>query len=68
MSGELFICYIDPGTGSFVAQVAAAAAIGIIISIKSFWLNIKLFFTSLFSKKQASEDENSENSEDSGLN
>ena len=62
MSVELFICYIDPGTGSFVAQIAAAAAIGIIVSIKSFWLNIKLFFTSLFSKKQDLQDENSEDS------
>lgn len=46
--------YIDPGTGSFVVQVIAATAIGLLISIKTFWMNIKQFFLSMLSGKQSS--------------
>lgn len=60
MALKTFICYIDPGTGSLVAQVAAAAAIGIIVSIKSFWMNIKLFFAKIFCKNQTLLEENNE--------
>lgn len=49
--------YIDPGTGSFVVQILVATAIGILISIKSFWINIKTFFINIFSKNNSTEQE-----------
>ncbi len=54
----LYIAYIDPGTGSFVAQVIAASAIGVLVAVKSFWVNIKLFFLNIFQKKQTPQQEN----------
>ena len=35
--------YLDPGTGSVILQVIAAAGLGAIIGIKVFWRNIKNF-------------------------
>jgi hypothetical protein len=37
--------YIDPGTTSYVLQIIIAFFVGVIIAIKSFWLQIKAFFT-----------------------
>ena len=45
-------CYIDPGTGSFVLQMIAAAFLGALVMIKIFWNKIKIFFLNLFGKKQ----------------
>ncbi|MEO8403174.1 MAG: hypothetical protein ABI480_01210 [Chitinophagaceae bacterium] len=41
-----FFLYIDPGSGSYLAQVIAAAALGVAF----FFKNIKLYIRSLFSK------------------
>ena len=43
--------YLDPGTWSYVIQMLAAASVGLIIGIKTFWQNIKIFFQDLFKKK-----------------
>ncbi len=48
---HLFLLYIDPGSGSYLVQVIAAAALGVVF----FFKNIKLYIRSLFtrtSKKQ----------------
>lgn len=44
--------YIDPGTGSYIIQLAIAAFVGISFAVKIFWKKIKNFFSSIFSKKK----------------
>jgi len=39
-----FLLYIDPGSGSYIVQVVAAAALGIAF----FFKNIKLYIRSFF--------------------
>lgn len=36
--------YLDPGTGSFVLQMAVAAILGAAFTIKTFWKKIVGFF------------------------
>lgn len=38
------IVYIDPGTGSYVLQVVAAALFGAMFALKMFWHRIVGFF------------------------
>ena len=40
--------YIDPGTGSYVLQIAIAFLIGLAFSIKVFWKKIIAFFRKTF--------------------
>jgi hypothetical protein len=44
--------YIDPGTGSYIIQVAVAAIAAVGFGIKIFWGNIKKFFGNIFKKKK----------------
>ena len=44
--------YIDPGTGSYVLQVAIAFLIGLAFSIKVFWKKISAFFRKTFPGKK----------------
>ena len=50
-SGGLF-GYIDPGTGSYIFQVAVTLAAGAVFAVKVFWRNIKGFFSGIFGKKK----------------
>ena len=43
--------YIDPGTGSYILQMAIAGIVGSLFAVKVFWNKIKLFFSGLFGKK-----------------
>ena len=43
--------YIDPGTGSYVLQVAIAFLIGLAFSVKIFWKKISAFLKKTFSSK-----------------
>jgi hypothetical protein len=43
--------YIDPGTGSFIIQIAIAAFVGCSLAIKLFWSKVKTYFRDLFCKK-----------------
>ena len=43
--------YIDPGTGSYVLQLAIAGALGASYAVKHFWYLIK----SMFSRKTSSQ-------------
>ena len=44
--------YLDPGTGSYIFQLAIAAVISGLFVVKLFWTKIVLFFKNLFSKKE----------------
>ena len=43
--------YLDPGTGSYILQLALAFLFGALFTIKVFWNKIRMFLTQLFSKK-----------------
>ena len=45
--------YIDPGTGSYVLQIAIAFLVGLAFSVKIFWKKISAFFRKSFSGKKA---------------
>lgn len=47
--------YLDPGTGSFIVQIAIASLVGIGFSVKMFWGNLKMFFYNLTAKKNKDE-------------
>lgn len=36
--------YIDPGTGSFLAQLVAAAVFGTLLTVKHSWRRVARFF------------------------
>ena len=42
--------YLDPGTGSYILQVAIAGVLGGLYALKLFWKNIKTFFNNIFSR------------------
>ena len=44
--------YIDPGTGSYVLQIAVAFALGLAFSIKVFWKKIAAFLRKTFGAKK----------------
>jgi len=43
--------YIDPGTGSYVLQIAIAFLVGLAFSVKVFWKKISIFLKKTFSSK-----------------
>jgi hypothetical protein len=47
--------YLDPGTGSYILQVALAAVVGIGFAIKLSWGRIKAFFENLRSDGEENE-------------
>jgi len=44
--------YIDPGTGSYVLQIAIAFLVGLAFSVKVFWKKISAFLRKIFSGKK----------------
>jgi len=48
--------YLDPGSGSFIIQIAIAALLGLGIALRASWGKIKR----LFGKKTESEDEDTD--------
>jgi len=44
--------YLDPGTGSYMFQLAIALLAGGLFAIKLYWRRIKTFFGSVFSKRK----------------
>jgi hypothetical protein len=48
---QLFLLYIDPGSGSYLLQALVAAAMGLGFFLKTSWWRIKMFFN----KKKGSE-------------
>ena len=47
--------YIDPGTGSYMLQLMAAALLGASFTAKVYWRKIKLFFTKHLVRDQEKE-------------
>ncbi|RJP27601.1 MAG: hypothetical protein C4527_13300 [Candidatus Omnitrophota bacterium] len=43
--------YIDPGTGSIILQVLLGLILGIVYTLKTYWLNVKDFVSRVFKKK-----------------
>lgn len=41
--------YLEPGSGSYLLQLLIGGGVGGLFVIKTFWLQIKTFFTDLFS-------------------
>jgi hypothetical protein len=48
--------YLDPGSGSFIIQIAIAALLGLGVAIRASWGRIKKFF----GMKSKSEEENTD--------
>lgn len=44
--------YLDPGSGSYMLQVAMAGFLGAAFAIKSYWLNIKTTIREKFGKRK----------------
>lgn len=55
------IAYLDPGSGSFLIQLAIAALVGMAVVFRSQWSKIKKFFGGKTSKP---EEEDTENEDD----
>lgn len=43
--------YLDPGTGSYILQMLAAAIVGALFTIKIFWTRIKSFIKTILGRK-----------------
>jgi hypothetical protein len=50
--------YLDPGSGSFIIQIAIAVALGLGVAIRASWSSIKKFFGV---KPKPEEDDDSDN-------
>ena len=48
--------YIDAGTGSLIAQALLGGVVGLSAFMKIYWLQIKHFFSNLFSRKVSPEE------------
>lgn len=58
---DQFLLYIDPGSGSYLIQVIAAAVLGIVFFFKNLKLFVKDFFYRLFHKKKRNAETGGEN-------
>ena len=54
--------YLDPGSGSFIIQIAIAAALGLAVAIRASWGSIKKYFGA--KQKPEEEDDDSDNAQD----
>jgi len=48
--------YLDPGTGSYIFQLAIAVLVGGFFVIKLYWRKVRTFFGNLFSRRQRDDD------------
>jgi hypothetical protein len=44
--------YLDPGSGSMILQLLIAGFLGALFTIKTWWREIKAYFSSIFGKKK----------------
>jgi len=51
--------YLDPGSGSFIIQIAIAVLLGLGVALRASWGNIKTFFGA--KPKPEEEDDDSDN-------
>jgi hypothetical protein len=52
--------YLDPGSGSFIIQIAIAVALGLGVAIRASWGSIKKYF-GVKPKTEEEEDDDSDN-------
>lgn len=55
--------YLDPGTGSMILQGLLAGIAGALVVGKLYWLRLKQFFSSLFARQSAAEEQPEESPE-----
>lgn len=53
--------YLDPGSGSFILQIAIAALLGLGVAIRASWSKIKTFFGAKSKTKPEDASENDGN-------
>ncbi len=53
--------YLDPGSGSFIIQIAIAVLLGLGVALRASWSRIKTFFGA---KPKPEEDDDSDNAHD----
>jgi hypothetical protein len=58
LAPEKSYAYLDPGTGSYILQMAMAAILGSLFAIKMFWKRIKNFISGLFGGNKNDEQPN----------
>jgi hypothetical protein len=51
--------YLDPGSGSFIIQIAIAALLGLTVAIRASWGSIKKYFG--YKPKEEESEDDSEN-------
>ena len=44
--------YLDPGTGSIIAQVMIAAMLGLLFQAKMLWRRLKSFVTTIYDRRR----------------
>lgn len=44
--------YLDPGTGSYILQIAAAAIFGSLFALKVWWRQVTGFISKMFGRKE----------------
>lgn len=54
--------YLDPGTGSYILQIAAAALFGSLFALKMWWKQITGFISNMLGRKEKSPEKNSHKS------
>lgn len=47
---QIFFLYLDPGSGSYLVQLIAAAALGIAFFFRTIKMYVKNFFNRIFGK------------------
>ena len=52
--------YLDPGSGSFIIQIAIAVLLGLGVALRASWSRIKTFFGA---KPKSEEDDNDDDSD-----
>lgn len=56
LSGKHTLAYIDPGTGSYMLQIAIAFLVSALFTVKGFWKKIFTFLRKVFSNKKKNGD------------
>ena len=46
------LAYLDPGTGSYIVQIAIASAVSALFAIKIFWKRLKDKFHDIFGRNK----------------
>ena len=53
--------YLDPGSGSYLLQIAIASLLGGILALRLFWNRIKTFWVDLLGRRERGEEREADN-------